>query len=161
METQIFFIIFFNEQWNRAHLLSAFLPQNIWDSVWSWQKMKLVSEGKNHIALKSRKPGLFYIFVVVVWAIYFPTMKKASRKKIFSIFWFQGLTDILSFHFLLTDKRNWKDCVRCQVSFFRAQLPGSLNSLVLEKCLYGVPVFSGGVLCSEQTEKASLFLFKT
>lgn len=141
-----------------------FLLQNIWDSVLSWEKMKLVSKGKNHTVLESRKAvvweGFFTLCCCCCCLGYlFSLHEKYFQKKNIFNFLVSSLTDILSFHFLLADKWNWKDCVRCQMSFFRAQFPGSLNSLILEKCLYSVPVFSGGILCSEQTEKAKVYFF--
>lgn len=110
--------------------------------------MKLHSKEKNIFFWKGRKSELLFevLFMVsFLGAIYFPSIERISRKK--KSFQFSGFKAWQHFVISCSSCRQMKLRRVCQVSFFKTKNPGSLSSLILEKCLYCFPVSPGGVLC--------------
>lgn len=134
-----------------------------------WLKMKCLPKGKKkkkkkHFFFKKGRKAkqwfeyLFmvgFVFVVDVWLLFcfifglliFATLKEFPEQKYLQ---FLGLTAFCHFIFLLQTNE-----IENSVSgvFFKAPCPGSLSTLILEKCLYCLPVFTDSVLCQWASSK--------
>lgn len=110
--------------------------------------MKLHSKEKIYFFEKAGNQNCcsrFYLWSLFWGLFIFLPLKGFPEKK--KSFQFSGFKAWQHFVISCSSCRQMKLRRVCQVSFFKTKNPGSLSSLILEKCLYCFPVSPGGVLC--------------
>lgn len=137
------------------------LLQNFWDWVLCWEKLKLVSEGKKHIVLKSRKSvvwGAFFTVLLLLLGLFiFPPWKTFPEKKKFQFSAFKAWQTFCHFIFFLQTNEIEKIVSGVRWAFLEL----SFQALWIFWCLKSVCTmfqFSLGVYCVVSKQKKQKFI---